>query len=64
MAENSISYDGGPWQYTVSILEFRGDKVAHESIYITAGWDPPEWRAPWRSEPGSVARTDDRMSEI
>ena len=50
VAENSISYDGGPWKDTVSILEFRGDKVARESIYITDGWDAPEWRAPWRSE--------------
>ncbi len=63
VAENSISYDGGPWQFTVNILEFRGDKVAHESIYITAGWEPPEWRAPWRSEPAAVARADDRTSE-
>ena len=35
VAENSISYNGGPWNLTVSILEFRGDKVACESIYIT-----------------------------
>lgn len=49
VAENSISYDGGPWNYTCSILEFRGDKVARETIYITQGWDPPEWRARWRA---------------
>jgi hypothetical protein len=48
VAENSISYDGGPWQLTVSILEFRGDKVAHERIYITQPWPAPDWRAPWR----------------
>ncbi len=64
MAENSISYDGGPWQYTVSILEFRGDKVAHESIYITEGWEPPEWRAQWRSEPAPGVRADGRTSEV
>jgi SnoaL-like protein len=34
VAENSISYDDGPWQFTVSILEFRGEKVAHETVYI------------------------------
>jgi hypothetical protein len=51
VAENSISYDGGPWNLTVSILEFRGDKVAHESIYITQPWEPPDWRAPWRAAP-------------
>jgi SnoaL-like protein len=51
VAENSISYDGGPWMYTVSILEFRGDRVARESVYVTEGWQPPEWRAPWRAAP-------------
>jgi hypothetical protein len=51
VAENLISYDGGPWNFTVNILEFRGDKVARESIYISDGWEAPEWRAPWRAAP-------------
>jgi hypothetical protein len=38
VVELSISYNGGPWQYGVQLLEFRGDKVARE------------WRASWRSE--------------
>jgi hypothetical protein len=50
VAENSISYDGGDWNYTCSILEFRGDKIARETIYIMQGWEAPEWRAPWRAE--------------
>ena len=50
VVENSISYDGGPWNYTCNILEFRGDKIARETIYIMEGWDAPEWRAPWRTE--------------
>lgn len=50
VAENSISYNGGPWNFTCSILEFRGDKVARETIYITQGWEAPEWRAQWRAE--------------
>jgi hypothetical protein len=50
VAENSISYDGGPWNYGCSMLEFRGDKVARETIYITQGWEAPAWRAQWRSE--------------
>ena len=49
VAENSISYDGGPWNLTVSILEFRGGKVVHERIYITQTWDAPDWREPWRA---------------
>ena len=50
VAENLISYDGKPWTYTVNLLEFRGDKVAHERIYIMDGWEAAEWRAPWRAE--------------
>jgi hypothetical protein len=51
IAEVSISYDQGPWSLGVSILEFRGRKIARESIYVTEGWEPPEWRAQWRSAP-------------
>jgi hypothetical protein len=35
-----------PESFGVSILEFRGHKIARESIYVTEGWEPPEWRAP------------------
>jgi hypothetical protein len=51
VAEISISYDRGPWNLGVSILEFRGDRIAHESIYVTESWEPPEWRAQWRAAP-------------
>jgi hypothetical protein len=47
--ENLIRYGDGPWQPTVNIMEFRGDRVARETIYITEAWEPPEWRAPWRA---------------
>ena len=51
VAEVTISYDGGPWNYGVSILEFRQDRIARESIYVAEGWEPPEWRARWRAAP-------------
>jgi SnoaL-like protein len=51
VAEVSIRYDEGPPNFGVSILEFRGDKIARESIYVGEGWEPPEWRAAWRSAP-------------
>jgi hypothetical protein len=50
VSETSIRYDGGPWHYGCGILEFRGDKVARETIYVTQGWEAPDWRAPWRAE--------------
>ena len=51
VAEISISYDGGPPYLGISILEFRGDRIARESIYVTEHWEAPEWRARWRSAP-------------
>jgi SnoaL-like domain len=51
VAEVAIRYEGGPWQPGVSILEFRGDKVARETIYVTEPWEAPEWRARWRAAP-------------
>ena len=51
VAEITISYDQGPRNFGVSILEFREDKIARESIYVSEGWEPPEWRAQWRSAP-------------
>jgi hypothetical protein len=50
VTELSVAYDGGTEMLGVQLLEFRGDKVARERIYVMAGWDAPEWRAPWRSE--------------
>jgi hypothetical protein len=49
VVEVSASYNGGPWQYAVQLLEFRDDKVARERIYVMEGWEAPGWRAPWRS---------------
>ena len=48
VGDGTISYDGGPPQPVVNILEFRGDKVARETIYVTDTWDAPDWRARWR----------------
>ena len=50
VVENLISYNGAPWMFTVSLMEFRDDRVAHERIYIMEGWDAAEWRAPWRAD--------------
>ena len=51
-AEIAVRYDGGRWNYGVSILEFRADKIARETIYYAEPFDPPEWRARWRAAPG------------
>jgi hypothetical protein len=46
-AELLIRYDGGPWSHGIDILQFRGDKVTAESIYVFEGWDAPDWRSEW-----------------
>jgi hypothetical protein len=49
VTELTISYDGGPWMFGVSIMDLRGAKVAREHIYVMEGWEAAEWRAPWRA---------------
>ncbi len=51
VVELTITYDGGPPNLGVSILEFRGDRIARETIYVAEGWEAPEWRAQWASTP-------------
>jgi hypothetical protein len=49
VAELTIAYGGGPTQFGVDILEFRDDKIVRETIYVSEGWDAPDWRAQWAS---------------
>ena len=50
VVELSASYDrGATWMQGVQLLDWRGDKVARERIYVMDGWEAPEWRSPWRS---------------
>ena len=44
-----ISYDGGPWRPAVAVLEYDGDLVVRETIYVTEHFEPPAWRERWRS---------------
>lgn len=49
VVEIALSYDDGPSRLGVQLLEFRGDRIARERIYVTEPWDAAEWRTPWRS---------------
>jgi hypothetical protein len=44
VAELILTYDGKP-SNTVSIMEFRGDKVARETQYFADPFVAPAWRA-------------------
>ena len=46
VTEFILTYDGKP-SYTVSIMEFRGDKVARETQYFADPFVAPSWRAQW-----------------
>jgi hypothetical protein len=46
VTEFILRYDGKP-SYTVSIMEFRGDKVARETQYFSDPFEAAAWRAPW-----------------
>jgi hypothetical protein len=41
-----LTYDGKP-SYTVSVMEFRGDKVARETQYFADPFVAPASRAQW-----------------
>jgi hypothetical protein len=49
VVELSVTYDQGPENFGVSILELRGERISRETIYVAEGFEPPEWRAQWRS---------------
>ncbi len=46
VTEFVLTYDGKP-SYTVSIMEFEGDKVARETQYFADGFVAPAFRAQW-----------------
>src|SRR6202021_3879974 len=51
VTEYILTYNGKP-SYTVSIMEFRGDKVARETQYFADPFAPPRWRAQWGERGG------------
>jgi ketosteroid isomerase-like protein len=53
VTELILTYDGKP-SYTVSIMEFKGDKVARETQYFADPFVAPAFRAQW------VERMDNR----
>src|SRR6202047_3450464 len=46
VTEYILTYDGKP-SYTVSIMEFRGDKITRETQYFADPFVAPASRAPW-----------------
>jgi len=44
VSEVMITYDGAP-TYAVSVMEFSGDQVTHETQYFADPFQAPAWRA-------------------
>ncbi|HXW85434.1 MAG TPA: hypothetical protein VEJ86_13590, partial [Candidatus Binataceae bacterium] len=65
ITEYVLTYDDQPF-YTVSIMEFQGVKVAHETQYFAASFKPSEWRKKWvenmdsRKDQGNCERNSAR----
>ena len=52
VTEFILTYDSNP-SYTVSIMEFRDDKVARETQYFADPFLAPAWRAQWVERMGT-----------
>lgn len=46
VTEYTIRYQGDT-SFVVSIMEFRGDKVVHETQYFSDPFEAPGWRSQW-----------------
>jgi hypothetical protein len=46
VTEYILTYDDKP-SYTVSIMQFQGEKVARETQYFADPFEAAAWRAPW-----------------
>jgi hypothetical protein len=42
-----VSYDGGQPMFGLGVEQFRGDKIARETIYVMEGFEAAAWRTEW-----------------
>ena len=47
VVELLVSYNGSPPMFGVGLIEFRGEKIARESIYVAEGFEAAGWRSQW-----------------
>jgi ketosteroid isomerase-like protein len=47
VTELTVTYNDGHLVNGVAIMEFRNDKVAHETLYFADPFEPPKWRSQW-----------------
>jgi hypothetical protein len=64
VAEAGLRYDGGEPLRIVKILQYRGDKVARETLYFADPFPAPDWRRPWADDGGPRARPADLPASV
>ncbi|SBS70951.1 hypothetical protein MIPYR_10749 [uncultured Microbacterium sp.] len=64
IAEGLLSYDGGDPLHYVKIMEFRGEKVARETLSFEEPFPAPEWRKPWAAEGPRPTRQHDLPAHV
>jgi SnoaL-like domain len=47
VVELLVSYNGSPPMFGVSVVQFRGERIARESIYVMEGFKANDGRAEW-----------------
>jgi hypothetical protein len=64
VAEAVLTYDGTNPVNVIKIMQFRGDKIARETLYFADPFPPPDWRKPWAEEGPRPKRQDDLPEHI
>lgn len=64
VAEGLLSYDGGEPLHFVKIMQFRGDKVARETLYFADAFPAPQWRQPWAAKGPRPKRQHDLPEHV
>ena len=64
IAEGTLSYDGTNTLHYIKIIQFRGDKIARETIYFAEPFAAPEWRRPWVADGPRPRRHNDLPERI
>ena len=47
VVELLASYNGGPPKLGLGMMQFQGDKIAREVVYVMDGFDAAGWRSEW-----------------
>ena len=64
VAEAVLTYDGTNPVNVIKIMQFRGDKIARETLYFADPFPAPDWREPWAEKGPRPMRQDDLPEHV